>query len=250
MKRNILMLLSLNILFVIFLVLSGSQGGIMSSVLYISAFALPVFMGIFYRKSGGGEIDLSSLIKIKKREESLLALTLFFPACLFILIISLLTSLLLYALGMSETVSVGDSLLYAILRHALLVSVLEELMFRALPRLLLSRERPLLLLFLSAAFFSLAHMSLFSLLYAFVAGLILMALYLFTDSLLLPIGLHFLNNLLSLLFIMYGEDKRFCAVFFIVIGVLTLLSLGAAFAFRKRFSAIFAMKGKNDEEYN
>ncbi len=102
-------------------------------------------------------------------------------------------------LGISlSAVTPLSSPLLAILFDALMPALLEELFCRGA---VFSALRPMgrrTAIFGSALLFSLMHANLSQLPYAFVAGVLLAALYELTGSLLFPMLFHFANNLLSL----------------------------------------------------
>lgn len=94
-------------------------------------------------------------------------------------------------------VTSAPSLILELLVIAVLVPVMEEFVFRGV---LLSTLRKFGLGFSvvgSALIFALAHMELPNVLFAFVAGMVLGALYAFTNNLWITIAIHALNNGLS-----------------------------------------------------
>ena len=137
-----------------------------------------------------------------------------------ILSISVLTSFLLGALGYENAAELNEPFVVALLLHALLPAILEELLFRFAPIKLLSENKRSALI-LSSVMFAFAHANLFQIPYALVAGFILSALYLLTGSVLPSIMLHFLNNAVSLASI-YGVPPL---VIVVSLGVLSIPSL-------------------------
>lgn len=181
--------------FLILLFLSGSLNGIFSEIVYYIAFAFPIAISLYLTRDDG--VEKTKYLTIDdvgvKR-----FLPLVFPTISAIIIISIVTSILIYNLsGKTNDVDVGDSLVIALLTHALLPAVLEEAIFRYLPMRLLAPHSPRAAIIISAFFFSLAHADLFTIPYALVAGVLLMLIDLMTDSIIPSVVIHFINNAIS-----------------------------------------------------
>ncbi len=88
----------------------------------------------------------------------------------------------------------------------ILPAIVEELFFRAtLQRYMLAGfTRPMLAIFVTALIFSLAHLSLVGLLSRLWIGLVLGYLYYDSQNILLSIRLHFLNNLVALVLLIFS----------------------------------------------
>ena len=122
---------------------------------------------------------------------------------------------------------------YAIVFSALLPALVEELLFRHfLLRTLRTRNGGGAVLF-SALFFSLLHANFYQMPYAFLAGLLLGAVALATDSFLLPFALHLCNNLCSLLLAPALSLPLLCAL--LGLGLLLSLLLVLFLAKRRAF---------------
>ena len=209
------------ILFLILLLLSGMLGGIYSRVVYLLAAAVPLAVCLFLSR-GDDTADKWAYLGIKK-EGIRFTLPLIAPTVGLIMTVSFITSLLIFKLtGKENNVNVGDSFPLAILNHALLPALVEEILFRYLPMRLLSSHSRRVTLLVSALFFSLIHQSLLSIPYAFVAGVIFMTVDLAADSIIPSLTLHFINNSISVAFIMYGASPGFTPW---ALGILVLLCL-------------------------
>jgi membrane protease YdiL (CAAX protease family) len=165
----------------------------------MASFLLPITLGILY-------------INIKKKTEDVhpisfgidspralsMAATLA-PSLAIIISAAALTELVFKRLGIPVPEAPDEVFWVALIMHALLPSILEELLFRYLPIRLLTPRSPKTAVLVSAVLFALAHGSLFKIPYALVAGLIFAALDIYFGSLLPSLIIHLLNNLLSLL---------------------------------------------------
>ena len=241
MDRKITLLSVTYLMFVALLLTSGSIGGALSEVVYYLAFLLPLAFALFISRGDG--IPPESYLKIDKNG---ITVTLFsdFPTVFIVLSISIATSFVMERiLGAENTVDVGSSFGLAILLHALLPAILEELLFRYLPMRLLSRYSRIGCIFVSAFFFSLVHHNLFSIPYAFVAGVIFMAIDLVCDSVIPSLIIHFINNVISLIFIFNSDNRLFKPICISVIALLAILSLVVLLACRmeyvKRLKSVF-----------
>lgn len=221
MKRKLNILTFLYMLFLLLLFLSGSFQGAFSSVIYFLAFGLPIGIGIYLSR----EDKVDNILGIT-REKVGFTLPLIMPTVSVVIMLSILTSLVIFALtGRTNEVDVGDSFILAIISHALLPALLEEMLFRYLPIRMLSHRSPALTVFASAFFFALVHHDLFSIPYAFVAGAVFMAVDLATGSVIPSIIIHFINNALSVGIIMFGDNPVFTLILYSIIGILAVVSL-------------------------
>jgi membrane protease YdiL (CAAX protease family) len=205
-------------LFILLLMLSGSLGGVFGEAVYYLAFLLPCALAL--PMLDGKSEENKSYLYINS-EGIKTALPFFAPSVGVIVIMALLTSALIYAVsGQTNSIDVGDSLPLALINHAILPALLEELLFRYIPLRLLAPHSGKWTVLLSALFFGFAHHSLFRLPYALVAGVIFMTLDLMTDSVYPSVALHFINNTLSVLMIFFSSY-----LFYPVIAILSLISL-------------------------
>lgn len=219
-------------LFLLLLSLAGSTFGAASEILYYLAFLVPVGLVLsrvynapqtpYVSPLEAKEAMLSDLRRdftITKKGASL-SIPIFFPAISVILAISVVTSLLLGSLGYENAANFSEPFFIALVIHALIPAILEELLFRFAPIKLLSENKRSALI-LSSVMFAFAHANLFQIPYALVGGFIFSSLYLLTGSILPSIILHFLNNTISLASI-YGVAPL---VIVVSLGVLSAASI-------------------------
>lgn len=224
MNKKISALTSSYILFLIFLLLSGAFSGVLSKVIYLLSGVLPLILCLFLAR---GEIsgEKTAFLTIS-RQKIKLTLPLVVPTVVAVMLISFATSWLIFKLtGRENHVNVGNSFALALINHALLPALLEEALFRYLPMRLLSSHSRRATVLVSAFFFALIHRSLFTIPYAFIAGVIFMAIDLATDSVIPSLLLHFINNAISVSIILYGDLPVFTPALFITLGILCLISL-------------------------
>ena len=158
-----------------------------------------------------------------------------------VIAISALTSLLIYlSTGQTNSVDLGNSFILALLRYALLPAVLEEMLFRYLPMCLLLPYSKRATVLISAFFFSLVHHDLFSIPYAFVAGIIFMAVDVATESIVPSVIMHFINNALSVGMIIFKDNSAFAPTAYIILGILSLISLVTVWFGRKEYKKMLA----------
>ena len=219
LKYKFKLITVLDLLFLMLLAISGSFEGGTSSLLYYLAFTVPIIIGITniseLRKDATKKEEIAYLISDFRIEwkELLLALPLFAPVIYANAGISIGTDYIFSLFGKTNPMTVTEGFFTALVLHALIPAVLEELLFRYVPIKLLG-DSPRYAILLSSVAFAFAHASLFQIPYALVAGIAFAALYLMTGSIIPSLLLHFINNAVSLISIFgYGE------------GWLTLLGL-------------------------
>ena len=243
MKKNASVLAIAYLTFILLIVFSGSLTGILSEAVYFLGYILPFFAVIIFTDRELPRADEFSLTRESKR----LFLPTVFPTVFVIVLLSLLTSFVISSFsGKSASADVGDSILFALFYHALLPSILEELLFRYLPmRYIAPFSRKYAVLF-SAAFFALAHHSFFSMPYAFFAGGVFMTVNLLCDSSMPSMILHFVNNAISVVWSMYFADDVSGAILLVALLLPAFVSLAFAFRARRgyavRLKEIFADK--------
>lgn len=208
--------------------------GVMTNIVYILAFALPVFLGFLLLRRKPSEEDDRYLII--KKEEFFLTLPVIFPCILLIFSLSSLSNLFMNLAGFSSTPVVDDNLTMAILLSAALPAILEEVAFRYLPMRFIGKRSPRLCIILSALMFALVHHSFFSYLYAFGAGVVFMLIDLMCDSVIPSVIIHFLNNVLAIFWIRYSGVAGFPTALVLVLVGLSLISGVAFFLMRKRYA--------------
>ncbi len=229
-------------MFLLLLFLSGSLTGLWSKAVYYFAFILPfavAFLAVGREVLPKREQLCFSTQKLK------LTLPCVLPSAAVIALLSFLTSALIEAVsGRTQTVDVGDSFLLALISHALIPAVLEELLFRYLPMRLLAHHSRRGAVLISALMFSLVHHSLYSIPYAFLAGLIFMTLDIATDSIYPSLIIHFFNNVLSLI-IIFGMPFPLA----IILLALLALSVVGIVMKRKRYGEMLAFALEKGEKY-
>ena len=233
-KMKIKLLTLSYLIFVLALLLSGGLGdGIASDIVYYLSFILPVVIcEIALKKSGE-----STPIRMRVSGDGLLvSLSLAVPLILITGLISLGTSSLIYALfGASQSVALEGDIISNILKHALLPAFLEEILFRYLPMRMMRGYRGWMTVIVSSLAFSVAHVSVYSALYALVAGCLLMCVTLASGSVVPAFALHFINNLCSVLLMTYGGAENFKTSYYVIICLLFVASIAVIFVFRSRF---------------
>ncbi len=227
MKKEIKIFTAASLLSVILLMVAGALDGALSTAVYCLAFLAPTGLGlVFQKKLSGDEEPSTGLYLVPKREKLALVLPCIAPTIALVLTLSFLTSLIITATtGAVDNVDVGDDFFVALLLHALLPALFEEALFRYLPLRLFGERAPRVAVVISAAFFALAHVSLFRIPYAFVAGAIFMVIDLVCESPLPSAAIHFANNLLSLLWIFFGDSRGFLIGFLVALSAAVLISL-------------------------
>ena len=209
--------------------MSGSFSGFPSIILYIAAFLLPTAAGVYIAKRG----DDKPRLPLGKIKHARLFIPLIAPTLLLIFAISYLTSLVIYLLGgEGSSVTLYGSLPLDILNNALLPALLEESLFRLLPLMLLAPLSKRGAIIVSSLLFAFAHMSLHSIPYALAAGVIFFTVDLIGESVWPSVILHFINNIISLLWIYGSADPTFSAVYILALLLLSLLS--AIFILKRR----------------
>ena len=246
MKQKLNILTLCYLLFLILLFLSGMTAGILSDVIYFLAFVLP-FVFVIYRTKG--EKGEKALTVSMTKDDVCFTIPLVAPTVSAIIIVSALTSLLIFATtGKTNEVDVGDNLFFALISHALLPAFLEEMLFRYLPLRLLANHSKRATVLASAFFFALIHHNLFSIPYAFLAGVIFMAVDLAVGSVIPSFIIHFVNNALSVGLLVCADNPAFAPAIYIILGVLTAVSLCVVFVKRKVYLKRFASVFQKGEE--
>ena len=228
------------------LALSGSIAGLLSDVIYGFAFILPALLCFcFVRKN---KLSAKPMRLLPSRRGILLTSLIAAPLITLVFLASALFSFLFSLVGIESSASLSGSLPYLIFVHALLPAFLEELLFRYIPLSLLSHHSKRSAILFSAILFAFAHCNLIQIPYAFIAGLAFASVDIATGSILPSFILHFLNNLVSVIWQsgMIGEGR--VALFIAIFGSLSILSVLLLFALGRRISAdikpIFDRKDK------
>ena len=168
-----------------------------------------------------------------------------------VFLISFLTSLLLNALGFSDSTDVSGHIASVMIKHAVLPAFFEEALFRFIPIMILAPYSKKNALVISSLLFAAVHCNLFQIPYALFASLILSSLAIATGSVIPCIALHFINNVTSVIFMRYSYLPNFNLIFFLTLGALSVLSVAFIAVRRKKYKEFFAelRKDKNHVEF-
>ena len=243
MKNAVKIYTFLTLIFLLLYIVAGLLSGVLSDVVRIAAFALPVALGYVSAKRLRRERE--ELAGVAEREYTLFELqpasalpllSVIAPTVLIVFLLSWLTSLLLGALGFSSTTPQDAPLWQMLLVHALMPTVLEEMMFRYLPMKILAPYSRRTCVMLSSVYFAAIHMNLFQIPYALVAGAILIVANLALGSVWPSLVLHFVNNAASVLFIKYSASREFLVAYIVILVGLAVASLIPILIYRKRYA--------------
>lgn len=159
------------------------------------------------------------------------------PTLFLIFLTSLLTAFICGLVGIEGSVVPDAPLVDMILKYALLPSVFEEIIFRYLPLKLLSPYSKRWCVTISALYFAFAHADVTQIPYALLAGVVFIALDIIAESIWPSLILHFLNNLISVLWIKYSADASFAFWYVLILAALAVLSLIPVLLMRKEYVA-------------
>lgn len=222
MERKINNLTICYTLYLILIFLSGSLLGVLSIAVRFLAFLIPFALGIAFLREE--ETTKENYLSISV-ENLKLSLPLVFPTVLSVMLLSGLTSILIKLVsGAENNVDVGNALVPALISHAVVPALFEEMLFRYLPMRMLSGHSKKLIILVSATFFALVHRSMFSFGYAFVAGVIFMAIDLASGSVIPSIFIHFINNALSVGMMVYKDNPIFAPTNYTLVVILAVIS--------------------------
>ena len=235
-------------MFLIMLFLSGALLGVISELVYFMAFLLPLFYGLYALKDEKTPIGKYLSLDSKGLR---FTLPLVFPTVALVMLVSVLTSLVIKALtGAENRVDVGNSIIPALFLHALLPAIMEEALFRYLPMRMLADHSKRVTVLLSAALFALIHHNLFSIPYAFLAGLIFMAIDLVCDSVIPSVILHFINNALSVGMLVFADNPAFAPAVIVLTAILSSISVAIIFLNRRKYKEKFSFAFSVGEKFS
>ena len=232
MAKAIRLLTVIDIFFILLLALSGTLCGPLGDVIYILAFAVPVFLGALgaagLKEEREGVAGVREPVRIRlglSSEGVSMLLPLVAPTVAIVFLLALVTSLALGALGAENNTVEVLPLWQMLIVNALLPAILEELAFRYVPLKLLLPYSPRAAVIISALYFAFIHCNLYQMPYAFAAGVIFAVIDIMCDSILPSVILHFLNNASSVLWIKYVTGVAEGAIYLSVLAVLVAVSL-------------------------
>lgn len=232
MKKALTYISLNNILLLLLLTLSGFFSGMLGEMLYFLAFAIPIGIYCLIVAKGGEEAQKISFA-VKKRE-SLELFAFVFPTLALIFLISWLTSLILSLVSLPPETDVSGNIIKEIFIHAALPSVLEEFVFRYFPlRLLMPHSRKSAVI-ISSLIFGLVHGNAFQIPYALAAGFLFALLDVMYESLLPSLLLHFLNNLISIIWMRNASMQNFVLAFIVILVTGAVLSVVFLFLQREK----------------
>ena len=246
MNKKISNLTICYLMFLLFLFLSGSQGGALSLIFKLLAYIAPIISMLILSK---GDIkDWQKYLTISG-SDALRVAPAVAPTIVAVMLVSYLTSLaIFFTTGAVATADLGDSYALAILSHAVVPAIFEELLFRYLPMRVLSSHSRRATVLISAFFFSLVHHDLFVIPYAFIAGVMFMTVDLAAESVIPSMIIHLINNALSVTLIFYGANPAVCYAVYGLIGLLALISLAFIFVKRGEYGKFFSSAFSSGEK--
>ena len=231
-----------NIIFIILLLASSSVAGYLGEVLYYFAFAAPIFIGFY--ASGTLKKKREEIKGVAEPEEkytsfsgkkALDILPLIVPTVTVVFCISYLTSLLLSLAGIQGATVENQGIFKMLLIHALVPAFLEEALFRYIAmRILLPYSKRWCIIY-SAICFSLIHCDFTKMPYAFVAGVVFMAVDIAFESVWPSVILHLCNNAASVLWIKYCASTTACVIFFSVLVLFSTVSVAFIIVKRRKY---------------
>lgn len=242
------------ILFVVLLSTASTFGTVVGEVIYYLAFLLPLLWCVHCAKSAqrkseeiAGVAEPPRKLFSLNKEGWLTTILLCAPVVAVVLLLSYLTSLLFSLFGLL-TPSVADAPIFVmIIEHAVAPSILEELLFRFAPLLLLAPYSRRGCVVISALYFALIHCNLFQIPYALIAGGIFIIVDLAFDSVLPSMVLHLVNNVASVVMLKYCSSGTPFVVYLAVVIALALVSLLLLVLWRKKlFEGASCVFGKGE----
>lgn len=247
MKRALSYLTLINLFFLLFLSLSGFADGALGAVLYYCAFLVPA--GIAYFVKSRLELPPSPPSLKMTGKKAALLIPVIAPTLLLVFLISCLTSLILSFFGEGSVTDVSGNIVAVILTHAVLTAICEELLFRYIPLSFISPYTKRGAVLVSALFFAFAHCNLYQIPYAFFAGVIFAVVDLVFDSIWPSVLIHFLNNLVSILWLRNFESENFATAYILILCSLALISIIVLLLLRGKYKEEISRTFKDKRKY-
>ena len=245
MKKNIIIFILLTFLSRLVLSLSGTAETPISDVLYVLAFALPILIGTpladrdrARREEIAGVREKSMHLFSLRKESAALAAPLVFISVAVIFFVAYLGYIMISLMGGEPSGDISGSFFELILTSALLPTLTEEMLFRFLPmKLILPYSRKWTVI-LSAVSFSAFHLNYEQYFYAFAAGLIFILADIAFESVLPSMVMHFVNNILSVVWMKIGGEETYSLIFVLSLASLALISTAFIIVFRKKYTVL------------
>ena len=225
MKRIVNVICAFDLIFLLLLVLSSFiVNDIVSETVYYLAFIIPILIGAYYLKREKPFTENADTVYLSFDKGSFgYFMPIAFPAIAMIISISYITSFVMGAFGIESNAEISVSLPEALLVYALVPAVLEEALFRFIPLKLLLPYSKKWAIILSALFFSVIHIDLFQLPYAFAAGVIFALIDVKCQSVFPSMIIHAINNTAAVIIMTSGSDTVAIAIY-ATVGALALIS--------------------------
>lgn len=247
MERKINILSICFTLFLVLLFAAGMLSGVPYWCVYLLSFVLPIILALVLED--GEKIHKAKYLSLNS-DELRFVLPIIVPTVVLVMFVSLITSILIGALtGAKNSVDIGDSFVFALITHALLPAILEEALFRYLPLRLLGGHSKITTVLLSSTLFALVHHNLFSIPYAFVAGVIFMVIDLACDSVIPSVLIHFINNAVSVGILFYDDNAAFLPAVAILLGILSIISIACIEKNKDEYKNRFSLTFERGEKF-
>ncbi len=244
MKKNVVRVVALDMIFLLFIVLSSVFSGVLSDLLYFGAYLVPIGAFVWLAK---GETREKLSLGIGGRDAAM-CLPLVAPTIGVMIGLSALASLLLSLAGISGTEPLTGNAFELITLHAFAPAVLEEALFRYVPLTLIAPHSRKSAVFVSAILFAVAHCNIAQIPYAFVAGIIFAVIDLACGSVLPSVALHLINNLASVFWLWDVSARGFRLPFVISVVALSVISAAVVVIFRTRYiKKVSFLQNKDDK---
>lgn len=238
MKQRIKLLSAVYLLYLVLNIMSGALSGIFSDIVFALSFILPIVLVLAYI-GRDGEVSPKEYLKINS-DGMRVTVAFSAPSLLVISLLSYVTALILeWAVGDFPTPTVPDTFFAALITSALFPALIEEIMFRLVPMCALKGFSKKGTVILSALFFAFAHASVYQIPYALFAGVVFMLVDIMTGSILPSVILHFVNNLTSLVFILFKDVFWVKCAVNVSFGLLFVLSLAFFIRYKKKICENF-----------
>lgn len=247
MKRDTVKYITLVLLSAAILALGRLASGILAELVIFIGFALPVLIGHRFAAASRREREeeLGRALPPDRsfclsRSELGALLPIIAPTVTAVMLISWVTGLVLSSLGMEPPHTPEGSFFTVFLASCLAPAVLEEMFFRYLSLRLVAPHSVRWAIIISALTFALFHGSLYSVPYAFAAGLVFMAVDVAFGSVIPSFILHLVNNTFSLLLSSFEKTEwaiaACCSVLFVSCAVGAVLLVVK----RKKYRILFS----------